>query len=78
MSARTVRIEPFTPHRDPNKRQGVVWYQIAMGGGVYYRDIDDEYRDHPDGTTKRSYGSIWSSRRKARRAAESMGFTVLS
>ena len=77
MSAgRRVTIEPYTPHRDPNKRRGVVWYQIHLGGGVYYRDIRDEWRDHPDGTTKRSYGSIWATEEKAALAAERLGFVV--
>lgn len=77
MSAgRRVTIEPFVPHRDPSKRRGVTWWQIHLGGGVYYRDIDDEMKDRPHGTTKRSYGSIWSTEEKARRAAVSLGFDV--
>lgn len=78
MSAgRRVRIEPFVPTLDPNKRRGRTWWQIAMGGGVYYRHLDDEMRDHADGATTRSYGTIWPTREKAKAAAERLGFRVL-
>lgn len=71
---RTVHIEPFVPPLDPNKRRGQTWYIISLGGGVYFRGVDDEWRDQADGTTTTSYATIWPSRAAATVAAERLGF----
>ncbi len=68
-TTQTVTIEPHTPTLDPFGKRDAVWYVLAFGDGTYHRSGDTP-------TDRKHYATMWPTKAKARKAAETNGYRV--